>query len=233
MKATVFSLKHVLRYNWLTREGHPTTVKADLAAGQRIERLSEQYRRYTSRITKLPLVLRHIVPQYAVVLEQDVQACELTYREWYQTELATVTRALFVSFPALMTSFGLGWNLDVITDEFRLNRTQVEKLTETLALALGPTKFVAGPLAILVDLVAVRNLFGAGTRQDERPGRLSRGAVSTKQPELHRTSIQTAGNPAAALVLLVLSSLVFARLPRLVRRRGSGGSASQPSETAP
>ena len=52
--------------------------------------------------------------------------------------------------------FDLGWNLDVITDEFKLNWTQVKKLTETLelvivnevlafALALGPTKFVAGP----------------------------------------------------------------------------------------
>ena len=179
------------------------------------------------------MVLQHIVPQEAVVLEQDVQACELTYREWYQTELATVTRALFVSFPSLMTSFSLGWNLDVITDEFKLNRTQVKKLTETLALALGPIKFLAGPLAILVDLVAVRNLFAAGTRQDEQPGRLRRGAVSTKQPELHRTSIQIAGNAIAALVLLVVPSLVFARLPRLVCRRGSGGSASQPSDTAP
>ena len=69
-----------------------------------------------------------------------------------------------VSFPALLTSFGLRWHLDVITDEFSLNREQVKKLTDTLkrttvnevralALALRPIKFVAGPLAIIVDLV--------------------------------------------------------------------------------
>ena len=42
-----------------------------------------------------------------------------------------------------MTSFG--WNLDVVTDEFKLNRAQVKKVTETLkfmtvneVLALAP-----------------------------------------------------------------------------------------------
>ena len=65
-----------------------------------------------------------------------------------------------------MTSFNLGWNLNVVTDELNLSRTQVKKLTETLAvmtvsevlelaLALGPTKYVAGPQAIVVDIVAV------------------------------------------------------------------------------
>ena len=74
-------------------------------------------------------------------------------------------RALSVSFPALLTSFGPGWNLDVVTDEFKLSRTQVKKLTDTpelmtvneglaRALSLGPTRFVAGPLAMIVDLVA-------------------------------------------------------------------------------
>ena len=81
-----------------------------------------------TEIIKLPLDLQHIVAQEAVVLEQAVRACELTYGEWYQTQLATVTlptaaRALSVSFTALMTSFG--WNLDVVTDEFKLNQAQV------------------------------------------------------------------------------------------------------------
>ena len=73
-------------------------------------------------------------------------------------------RTLSVSFQALLTSFGLGWHMDVIADEFNLTDEQLQRLTETLketsvnevlalALALGPTKFVAGPLAIVVDLV--------------------------------------------------------------------------------
>ena len=72
--------------------------------------------------------------------------------------------ALSVSFSALLTSFGLGWHLGVITEEFSLTREQAKRLTDVLkrttvnevlalALALGPTKFVAGPLAIMVDLV--------------------------------------------------------------------------------
>ena len=72
--------------------------------------------------------------------------------------------ALSVSFSALLTSFGLGWHLGVITEEFGLNGEQVKKVTDilkrttvtevlVLALALGLTKFVAGPPAIMVDLV--------------------------------------------------------------------------------
>ena len=67
-----------------------------------------------------------------------------------------------VSCPICNSDFtGLGWNLDFIRDEFKLNQGQVKKLTETLdamtvkevlalALALYPTKFVACPLAIVV-----------------------------------------------------------------------------------
>ena len=109
-----------------------------------------------------------------VVLEQLVQACKLTYAAGYPAQLATVTlpiaaRALSISFPALMTSFGRGLNLHVIAVEFKLNRAQVKKLNETLelmtvnevlalSLALGPTNFVASPLAIVVDLAAAGNL---------------------------------------------------------------------------
>ena len=113
--------------------------------------------------------LRHIVAREAVTLDQSVQAREVTYGDWYNDRFATVTleiavRTLSVSFHALLTSFGLGWHLDVIADEFRLTDGQLQKLTGVLkwttvnevlalALALGPTKFVAGPLAIVVDLV--------------------------------------------------------------------------------
>ena len=98
-----------------------------------------------------------------------VQAKEATYGDWYNDRLATVTleiaaRTLSISFHALVTSFGLGWHMDVIADEFNLTDGQIQKLTDVLkgtsvnevlalALALGPTKFVAGPLAIVVDLV--------------------------------------------------------------------------------
>ena len=168
-------------YNWLIREGHPTTVKVDLAAvwdqigrwpAREVERTTPQIHfAEGTEIIKQPLSLRHIVAHEAVVLEQTVQARELTYGEWYRNQLYTVTlptaaRALSVSVPALMTSFGLGSNLDVIADEFKLNRTQVKKLTELMtasevlafALLFCATKFVAGPLAIMVDLVAAGNL---------------------------------------------------------------------------
>ena len=118
--------------------------------------------------------MRHIVYQEAVILERVIPAREIISGEWYQGRLATVilpmaARALSVSFPVLMTRFGLGWNLDIVTDEFNLSRTQVKTLIETLELMtvsevpalrliLGPTKFVAGPLAIVVDLVAAGDL---------------------------------------------------------------------------
>ena len=190
------------------RPGHPTTVKADLAAvwdqigrwpaNREVERTKPHIHFAESvEATRLPLGLRQIVDQEAVVLEQAVQACELIYGEWYQTQLATVTlptaaRALSVSFPALMTSFGLNWNLDVIPNQFKLNRTQVKKLHETLelktinelivlALALSPTKFVAGPLAILVDMVAAGKLYEIYTylvlAHDEMSGVIDFGEV--------------------------------------------------------
>ena len=65
---------------------------------------------------------------------------------------------------AFCTSLGLGWNIDVVATEFSLATIQADKLLETivdatvgevlaLALAMGPTKFVAGPLALLIDIV--------------------------------------------------------------------------------
>ena len=107
----------------------------------------------------MPLGIRHIVAQEAVTLSNLVQAKEATYGDWYNDGLAAVTlemaaRTLSVSFYALLTSFGLGWHMDVIADEFNLTDGQLQKLTEVLketsvnevlalALALGPTKFVA------------------------------------------------------------------------------------------
>ena len=83
--------------------------------------------------------------------------------------LAEVARKLNCPLEAFCTSLGLGWNLEVVTSEFSLTTTQTDKLLETigeatvgeilaLALAMGPTKFVAGPLALLVDIVIACDL---------------------------------------------------------------------------
>ena len=118
-------------------------------------------------------VLRHTVAQEAVVLEHATPARETTYGEWYQERFPVVflpmaARALSVSCPALPDDeLCLGWNLDAITDEFKLNRPPVKTLTETrelmnlnevLALVMT-TKFVAVPLAIVVDFIAAVDLW--------------------------------------------------------------------------
>ena len=168
------------RYNWLVSEAHPNTIEADLEAvwdqlnrwplNREVERTIPQIQ-FTdnTEIIKMPLGIRHIVAHEAVTLSNLVQAKEGTYGDWHNERLATVTlemaaQTVSVSFHALLTSFGLGWHMDVFADEFNLTDGQLQKLTEVLkeisvnevlalALALGPTKFVAGPLAIVVDLV--------------------------------------------------------------------------------
>ena len=178
-EATLKERENMRRYNWLVCEAHPNTIKADLAAAwdqigrwplnREIERTIPQLQfANNTEIIKMPLGVRHLVEQEAVTLDELVQAREVTYGDWYQDRLATVTleiaaRGLSASFPALLTSFGLGWHLDVIAAEFCLTNDQLKRLTDllqrttvievlALALALGPTKFVAGPLAILVGL---------------------------------------------------------------------------------
>ena len=136
-EATLKERKNMRKYNWLVRETHPTTVKADLAAlwnqigkwtlNREVERTTPQIHfAENTAINELPLGLRHIVAHEAVNLDQAIQAREITYGEWYQDRLTTVTlemgaRALSVSFHALLTSFVLGWHIDVTTDEFNLN----------------------------------------------------------------------------------------------------------------
>ena len=179
-EATIAERENMRRYNGLVREAHPNTIKADIAAvwdqlnrwplNREVERTIPQIQSADNKkIIKMPFGIRHIVAHEAVTLSNLIQAKETTYGDWYNDRLATVTlemaaRTLSVSFHALLTSFGLGWHMDVIADEFNLTDEQLQKLTEVLketsvnevlalALALGPTKFVAGPLAIVVDLV--------------------------------------------------------------------------------
>ena len=82
---------------------------------------------------KLPVGLRHIVAAEATNLKDEVDAASITYAQW----------------------FAAG---------FSLTNAQADKLLETsgeatvgevlaLAITMGPTKFVAGPLALLVDVV--------------------------------------------------------------------------------
>ena len=91
-------------------------------------------------------------------------------------------RTLSVSFQALLTSLGLGWHMDVIADEFNLTDGKLQRLTKTLketsvnevlalALALGPTKFVVGPLAIVVDLVTSGRVLESYTYLDLAQGK--------------------------------------------------------------
>ena len=174
LEATIKERENMRRYNWLVRE-----VKADLAAAwDQIGRwpLNRQVGRKipeiqfadNTEIIKMLLGLRHIAAHEDVTLDQLVPAREVTYGNWYHDRLSTVTleiaaRELSVSFQALLTSFSLGWHLNVIADEFRLYDGHLQKLTDilkgttfnevlALVLALG-AKFVAGPLAIVVDLV--------------------------------------------------------------------------------
>ena len=118
------------RYNWLVREAHPNTIKADLGVvrdqlnkwplNREVERTFPQTQfADNTEIIKMPLGIRHIVAHEAVTLSNLVT-------------LEMVARTLSVFFYALLTSFGLGWHMDVIADEFNLTDGQLQKLTEVL-----------------------------------------------------------------------------------------------------
>ena len=175
----------VRRYNWLVRKDKEIPVRAELAnltkqigawpAARTVERTIPQIH-FASGIEpmKLPVGLRCIVAIEAINLKAEVDAAATTYAYWYQTRFATrtlaeVARELNCPLEAFCTSLGLGWNLEVLTSEFSLTSTQTDKLLETigeatvgeilaLALAMGPTKFVAGPLALLADMVIACDL---------------------------------------------------------------------------
>ena len=78
--------------------------------------------------------------------------------------MSDVACELKLPLEAVCTSLSLGWNLDVLATEFALTDAQANKLLETidemsigdvqaLALAVGPVKFVAVPLALLIETV--------------------------------------------------------------------------------
>ena len=179
-ESNVTEREAVRRYNWLVRKDKKIPVRSEIAeltkqigagpAARTVERTIPQIH-FASGIepVKLSVGVRCIVAIEATNLKAEVDAAAATYAYWYQTRFATrtlaeVARELNCPLEAFCTSLGLGWNLEVVTSEFSLTTTQADKLLETIgeatvgeilaiALAMGPTKFVAGPLALLVDIV--------------------------------------------------------------------------------
>ena len=179
-ESSVTEREAVRRHNWLVRKDKEVPVRAELTeltkqigtwpAARTVERTIPQISFATGiEPVKLPVGLRHIFAAEATNLKDEVDADSITYAHWYRTRfvdrtLADVARELDCPLGFFCTSLGLGWNVDVIAAEFSLTNAQADKLLgkigeatvgEVLALALtmGPTKFVAGPLAMLVDVV--------------------------------------------------------------------------------
>ena len=179
-ESNVSEREAVRRHNWLVRKDKEVPVRTELAelikqigawpAARTVERTIPQIHFATGiEPVKLPVGLRHIVAAEAANLKAEVDAASITYAQWSQARfvdrtLAEVAREHDCPLEAFCTSLGLGWNIDVIAAEFSLTNVQADKLLETigeatvgevlaLALTMGPTKFVAGPLALLVDAV--------------------------------------------------------------------------------
>ena len=179
-ESNVTEREAVRRYNWPVRQDKEIPVRTELTelvkqigawpAARTVERTIPQVH-FAAGIepVKLHVGLIHIVAAEATNLKAEVDAAGTTYAQWYQTRfvsrtLAEVARELNCPLEAFCTSLGLGWNIEVVTTEFSLTTTQADKLLEiigeatigevlALALTMGPTKFVAGPLALLVDIV--------------------------------------------------------------------------------
>ena len=184
-ESNVSEREAVRRYNWLVRKDKEIPVRTELTelvkeigawpAARTVERTIPQIH-FAAGIepVKLSVGLRHIVAAKATNLKAEVDAASTTYAQWYQSRfasrtLAEIARELNCPLEAFCTSLGLGWNIDVIASEFSLTNVQADKLLETigeatvgevlaLALTMGPTKFVAGPLSLLVDMVMSSDL---------------------------------------------------------------------------
>ena len=179
-ESNVSEREAVRRHNWLVRKDKEVPVRVELDelvkqirawhAARTVERTIPQILFATGiEPVKLPVGLRHIVSAEATNLKDEVDAASITYAQWYQARfvdrtLAEVAREHDCPLEAFCTSLGLGWNIDVIDAEFSLTNVQADKLLKTiggatvgevlaLALTMGPTKLVAGPLALLVDIV--------------------------------------------------------------------------------
>ena len=178
-EATATEREAVRRHNWLVRNAKEIPVREELAkmmkqvgdwpAAGAVERTIPQIRFASgSEPVKLPVELHNSIANESTSLKAEADACAITYAHWYQTRLVDRTLA-DVAFElklmeAICTSLGLDWNIDVLTAEFALTNVQADKLLETfgemtigetlaLALSVGPTKFVASPLALLIEMV--------------------------------------------------------------------------------
>ena len=178
--ANVTKREVVCHHNWLVRTDKEIPVRAELTevvkqigewpAARTVERTIPQ-NHFASGVDpiKLAVGLRLVLATESTNLKAGVDAATITYAHWYQTRfvdrtLADVARELSLPLETFCTSLGMGWNIDVIAAEFSLTNVQADKLLETigeatvgevlaLALAMGPAKFVAGPLALLIDTV--------------------------------------------------------------------------------
>ena len=122
-----------------------------------------------AELVKLPVGLCNIIATESTNLKAEVDAGAITYAHWYQVRfidrtMSDVACELKLPREAVCTSLGLGWNLDVLATELAVTDSQANKLPETigemsigevlaLALMVGPAKFVAGPLALLIEIV--------------------------------------------------------------------------------
>ena len=121
-------------------------------------------------LVKLTVGLRHIVATEATNLkiEGDAAGCHhqrpMVSNKIRGQNADQVAQEIDCPMEAFCTSLGLGRNIDVVAAEFSLTNVQAAKLPDTigeatvgevlaLALAVGPAKFVAGPLALLIDIV--------------------------------------------------------------------------------
>ena len=179
-EATAIEREAVRRHNWLVRKTLEIPIRAELTELKKQIRDWPAARAVKGTIlqirfapgaepVKLPVALRHIVATESTNLKIEVDASASTYAHSYQTRfidrsLVDVACELKLPLEATCISLVLGWNIDVLTAEFTLTNIQADKLLEpigeltigevpALALAVGPAKFVAGHLTLLVAIV--------------------------------------------------------------------------------
>ena len=182
---TAVEREAVRRHNWLVANTTDVPICeeltelmkqiGDLPAARAFERTIPRIR-FAPGIepVNLPVGLRHIVATESTNLKADVNVCAITYAHWYKARfidrtLTDVAFELKLPLETVCTSLGLGWNLDVLATDFALTDLQANKPLETLgemtieevlalALAVGPAKCVAGPLALLIEIVVFCDL---------------------------------------------------------------------------
>ena len=178
-EATAVEREAIRRHNWLVRNSTEVPIREELTemvkqiaawpAARAVERTIPQIRFASgTEPVKRPVGLRHYFATESTNLKAEVNACAITYAHLYQGRffdrtLSDVACELILPLETVCTSLGLGWNLDELATEFALSDFQANKLIESLgemtigdvlalAVAVGPAKIVAGPLALLIEI---------------------------------------------------------------------------------